>query len=91
MQGNIKVQSFHEPDEFDAHWQDMKVPCLYVGTFAVDMGPLNKQNIERGMKAMMEYEEAARRANLVICREGIKVVDTSANKVAMAHSLSRVS
>ena len=90
-QQDMRVASFHEPDEFDQHWRDQKVACSYVGTFAVEVGKIDKSKILGGMRTMLQYLAQARPATLFFSREGIKVIDTSANKVAMAHALQRIS
>eukprot|EP00039_Didymoeca_costata_P032500 m.38075 g.38075 ORF g.38075 m.38075 type:complete len:500 (+) comp9386_c1_seq1:69-1568(+) len=89
--GDMRIQSFHEPDEYDQHWKDMRIPCRYVGTFGVDPGKTQKDVIIAGMRSMNQYLAAARPAVIIICREGIKVIDQAKNKVAMAHALSRIS
>eukprot|EP00729_Bicosta_minor_P003710 gene3710-18849_t len=88
---DMRIASFHEPDEFDQHWRDQKVACSYVGTFAIDVGKIDKGKILTGMRSMLQYIAQARPATLFFSREGIKVIDTTANKVAMAHALQRIS
>lgn len=40
---------------------------------------------------MQEYIHQARAAALILCLEGIKVIDRQTNAVAMAHALGRIS
>jgi hypothetical protein len=87
----MRVASFHEPDEFDEHFREQKVACQYVGTFAVDAANTARGAVLDGMRTMLQYLAAARPATLFFSREGIKVIDTAANKVAMAHALTRIS
>lgn len=91
IQMEKRVPSFHEPDELDRHWKDASIPSTYVGTFAVGTEKIDKAAVIRGMRTMEQYIAAARPAALVFSREGIKVIDTGANKVAMAHALARIS
>lgn len=64
----------------------------YIGTFEVnDRQAENPELIKKGLRAMAEYMDAARPAVLILCLEGIKVIDARTQKVAMAHALSRVS
>lgn len=73
-------------------WNDMSISCWYVGTFEVGKAnKIDKNEVKRGIHSMKEYIKNQREATLVICLEGMKVVDTTSNKVAMAHALSRVS
>jgi hypothetical protein len=41
-------------------------------------------------ESMQQYVESARPAVMVLCLEGIKIIDNESNTVAMAHALSRV-
>lgn len=72
-------------------WQDAEVTCKYVGTFEVGAGKIDKRFIKDGIRSMRQHVASARPAVLYICLEGIKVIDASTNKVAMAHALMRVS
>lgn len=73
-------------------WNDMSISCWYVGTFEVGKAnKIDKNEVKRGIHSMKEYIQNQREATLVICLEGMKVIDTTSNKVAMAHALSRVS
>eukprot|EP00049_Salpingoeca_infusionum_P019032 m.359836 g.359836 ORF g.359836 m.359836 type:complete len:537 (+) comp18764_c0_seq1:413-2023(+) len=77
--------------EMHQAWRDAKVKCKYVGTFEVGEGNIDRQAVKSGILVMKDYIEGARPATLVICLEGIKVVDSDSGKVAMAHALNRVS
>lgn len=73
-------------------WNDMSINCYYVGTFEVGKGTqINKQEVKNGINVMKDYIQNQREATLIVCLEGLKVVDTTSSKVAMAHALSRVS
>ena len=72
-------------------WEDAQVGCKYVGTFEVGNGKIDRNAVKRGVAAMKEYAGHGRDATLIICLEGIKVVDTHTHKVAMAHALARIS
>ena len=41
--------------------------------------------------AFQSHTDKARDAALILCLEGIKVIDRATNKVAMAHALGRIS
>ena len=70
----------------------MSISCWYVGTFEVGKAnKIDKNEVKRGIHSMKEYIKNQREATLVICLEGMKVIDTTSHKVAMAHALSRVS
>ena len=62
-----------------------------MGTFELGSGKVDKAAVKRGIRVMQEHIPSARAATLVICLEGIKVIDTLSQKVAMAHALGRVS
>lgn len=75
----------------DTEWQDAQVGCKYVGTFEVGKGKVDRVAVKRGVAVMQQYADKARDAVLIICLEGLKVVDGRTQKVAMAHALARVS
>eukprot|EP00036_Acanthoecidae_sp_10tr_P000135 CAMPEP_0182948670 /NCGR_PEP_ID=MMETSP0105_2-20130417/59875_1 /TAXON_ID=81532 ORGANISM="Acanthoeca-like sp., Strain 10tr" /NCGR_SAMPLE_ID=MMETSP0105_2 /ASSEMBLY_ACC=CAM_ASM_000205 /LENGTH=554 /DNA_ID=CAMNT_0025088963 /DNA_START=39 /DNA_END=1703 /DNA_ORIENTATION=+ len=73
-------------------WSDVSINCAYVGTFEVgEAAKVNKSEVKRGINAMKDYIHGKRDATLIICLEGIKVIDAAAHKVAMAHALNRIS
>jgi len=63
----------------------------YVGTFEVGKGKVDRVAVKRGVSMMQQYTAKSRDATLIICLEGLKVVDGRTQKVAMAHALARVS
>jgi len=76
----------------DDVWSDMSINCTYVGTFEVGAAlKIDKQEVKNGIHTMKDYLQNERPATLIICLEGIKIIDTTSDKVAMAHALSRVS
>eukprot|EP00038_Savillea_parva_P006586 m.164658 g.164658 ORF g.164658 m.164658 type:complete len:554 (-) comp12453_c0_seq1:126-1787(-) len=76
----------------NSEWSDQSVDCSYVGTFEVGTAQqVDKTEVKRGINAMQDHLRGERKATLIICLEGIKVIDASSNKVAMAHALNRVS
>eukprot|EP00035_Acanthoeca_spectabilis_P021224 m.437035 g.437035 ORF g.437035 m.437035 type:complete len:549 (+) comp18051_c0_seq1:37-1683(+) len=76
----------------NSEWTDVSINCHYVGTFEVgEAAKVNKEEVKVGINAMREYIHGQRAAVLIICLEGIKVIDSSSNKVAMAHALNRIS
>eukprot|EP00037_Helgoeca_nana_P018590 m.177655 g.177655 ORF g.177655 m.177655 type:complete len:562 (+) comp24497_c0_seq2:2263-3948(+) len=76
----------------NSEWTDVSINCHYVGTFEVgEEAKVDKAEVKRGINAMKDYIHGQRGATLIICLEGIKVIDTTSNKVAMAHALNRIS
>eukprot|EP00043_Microstomoeca_roanoka_P015915 m.160150 g.160150 ORF g.160150 m.160150 type:complete len:555 (+) comp16355_c2_seq3:207-1871(+) len=99
IQSEAEDQRRREPQRtaphFDAHaeieeWRDVKIYCKYIGTFEAGAGPENRESIKRGIAVMTEYVATGRPAYVLICLEGIKVIDGKRNELAMAHALQNV-
>lgn len=75
----------------DTAWDDVSINCQYIGTFEVGSGLTDPSVVKRGISAMHEHRQSSRPAIIIVCLEGIKIVDKASDKVAMAHALTRVS
>ncbi|EGD76299.1 hypothetical protein PTSG_01002 [Salpingoeca rosetta] len=79
-----------DPEQMLRQWRDVKVMCKYVGTFEVGTGAVDRESVKAGIAVMKEYIAQGRPACLLVCLEGIKVIDNSAFAVVMAHALQNV-
>eukprot|EP00041_Stephanoeca_diplocostata_P033734 m.1121655 g.1121655 ORF g.1121655 m.1121655 type:complete len:254 (-) comp24399_c0_seq10:134-895(-) len=88
---DLVFQAIPTQNDDGTDWTDMSIKCFYVGTFeAGEAERVDKKAVKEGIHSMKDYITGQRAAILIICLEGLKVVDTTSNKVAMAHALNRV-
>lgn len=91
-QHDMVVQPLPSDNEDGVEWTDMSIKCFYVGTFEVgNSDRVDKAQVKKGIHSMKDFISGERDAILIICLEGLKVIDNTSNKVAMAHALNRVS
>eukprot|EP00045_Choanoeca_perplexa_P007925 m.72782 g.72782 ORF g.72782 m.72782 type:complete len:501 (-) comp14281_c0_seq2:25-1527(-) len=83
-----KSATAHNPDD---EWRDVRIKCSYLGTFEVGTGSIDRAEIKKGIALMEGYSAQARPAQLMLTLAGIKVMDSSTDKTAMAHALQRIS
>jgi hypothetical protein len=78
-------------DDDDDEWEDVALSCGYVGTFELATTTVDKAEVKAGIRAMQQFMGDQRPAEMVLSLEGLKVVDTLKQTVAMAHALVRIS
>eukprot|EP00053_Salpingoeca_punica_P006915 m.64244 g.64244 ORF g.64244 m.64244 type:complete len:487 (-) comp13915_c0_seq1:496-1956(-) len=86
LRGDLVASSVDVEDD----WEDVVVSCGYVGTFELQSSSIDKKEVKQGIRAMQQYMNDTRPADLIVSLEGLKVIDTAKQTVAMAHSLVRI-